>query len=255
MGLRLMVERLVEDEIGLFETLCYVTDFPLHFRLAHRHGIAGVLEVLGGPFDLDHFLPVHNGVAANTRIGAARAKTIERIDHEGKRLVIDFDLLDGCRRYGLVHRRDGEDRLALIHRLHGQSAIAADQVVGLGKIVGRDDAHDAFHGERFAVVDVPHARVGHLAKEELRKKHTLGPEVFRVPSLTRHFRDEVRRDVIGSKQFSFSHVKPPACNRRRSRRSRGFCCSRSSGTDCPKGLALPPLVSDSGSRPPWRPCS
>ena len=64
-----------------------------------------------------------------------------------------------------VDRADGENRLALIHRLLGEAALAQlvrrDHLAQIrhgvgrrGKIVHREDAFDAGHGQRFALVSM-----------------------------------------------------------------------------------------------------
>ena len=100
-------------------------------------------------------------VAFRARVGAVGTQAHQRIDYEGKRLVLDLDPLDGlgCRR--LVDRRDRQDRLTLVDRFLRQRDLAVDVgedqlaviVHGVGRrgqVVEREDGLDAWQGHRRA---------------------------------------------------------------------------------------------------------
>ena len=95
--------------------------------------------------------------------GRPGPQALDRIDHEGQRLVFDVDALDRLGRRQLVDGRDRENRLALVERLVGQAALAEragdDAFAEVGalddrrQIVDGEDRLHAGHRQRRARVD------------------------------------------------------------------------------------------------------
>ncbi len=150
---------------------------------------------------------LHPDVAFCTRVRAARAEAVERIDNERQMFKFDIDGFDGLGGGEFVHRRDGQNRFALVQRFHGEGFFTL--LVGLdhraqighavgrgGKIVLREDGPDAGHGQRFAQIKVLHASVGHGTQKQLAEQHAFGAEVFGIFRLAGHFRVEIRRGVV-----------------------------------------------------------
>ena len=121
-GLR--VEGLVEDEVGLLEAFLDIAEHERVGRLAHgQSALGGLGEVGVGPLQV-HDLQRRSGagvdVALRAGVRAAGPQAVERVDHEGQRLVVDLNEVDGVGGHGLVDGGDRENRLALVDGLVGE---------------------------------------------------------------------------------------------------------------------------------------
>ena len=76
-----------------------------------------------------------------------------------------------------------------------------DAVGRRGKIIRGEDGFDAGHGQRFAHIDVLHARVRHRAEQQLAEQHALRAEVLRVLRLAGHLREQIGRRVVLADQL------------------------------------------------------
>ena len=123
-GDRLVDDRLLDDDIRLGEARLDVADGPLRRGLTHRQPVRSrLLENGCGPLQAPQFAPSGH-VSAHMCIRPALTQAIERVQHEGKRLQIHPDRLDGRRRGRFVDRRHRQDRFTLVLRLVGQRAFA-----------------------------------------------------------------------------------------------------------------------------------
>jgi hypothetical protein len=141
-----------------------------------------------------------------------RPQRIERIDHEGKRLKIDLDFLDGFRGGEFVDRGHRKNRFALINRFHGETALAplagldhraivGKRVGWRGKIVRCENGFDAGHGERCFRIDAPYPRMRHWTEQQFAEQHAFRAKILSVLGIARDFCIEVRGLVVLANQF------------------------------------------------------
>ena len=207
---RLVIERLVDDEVGFLEAGVEVADARLRVgqpRAVGRRALGRLAEVGVGP--LRRFATSGSRPAPGTirclrvarwgRPGAGcRADRARR-----ERLEVDLDLLDRIGRDPLVVGGDGEDRLPLVERLVGDaggsaSVAPADSARARADRSSREDRVHAGHRERGRCVDLAHAAVRHRATAALREQHAVGALVLGVARATGDLRVVVGRRVVGA---------------------------------------------------------
>jgi hypothetical protein len=207
MRVRLVVERPIDDEVGLLEPFSDVADRPLDVGLAVRQSrSAGRGERVGGPLlYLDHVLGrlarlrrrvADDHVAVAARVRAARSQAVERVERERKRLEVDLDLLDGIGCDPLAVGGDGEDRLPLEQRFVGDAGLV--QRIVLGEILLGEDRVHAGHRERRRRVDLAHPAVRHRRQHALREQHAVGAPVLGVAGTPGDLGVVVGRRVVGA---------------------------------------------------------
>ena len=220
MCVRLVIERPIDDEVGLLEPLGDVTDRPLHVGLAVRQTSAARRgERVGGPLLLlDHVLGrlarlgrrvAHDHVAVAARVGAARPQAVERVERERERLEIDLDLLDRVRRDPLAVGGDGEDRLPFEEGLVGDAGLVERVVLG-EVLLGEDRVH-AGHRQRRRRVDLAHPAVRHRRQHALREQHAVGAPVLGVAGAPGDLGVVVGRRVVGAVVGPGHLSSPPHC--------------------------------------------
>ena len=207
-------------------------------------------------------------VAIRSRVRTARPQGVERIDHERKRFKIDLNFLDGFRGGEFVDCGHSKNRFALIKRLIGKAAFAPlagldhRSIVGKGigrggKIVRRENAFDARHGERRVRIDALYPGMRHWAEQQLAEQHAFRSKVLGIFRLAGNLRIEIWRRIVLADQLVAGpvlalsglgslnnlfviHASPSANSQRRASSRSESCRSPGSGTGFPTCRAPTP---------------